>query len=247
MFFFLIKQTEIIWRQRLENRVPLQYLTSSAYWRDVILSVGPGVLIPRPETELIIDFVAEAVATRPALAQGPWADLGTGSGALAIGVARELSHAPKVWAVDAAAEPAAHAVFNARRLGVDDRVHVVRGSWYDPLLAAGVKPKSLAGVVSNPPYISSDVLPSLQMEVGRHEPRLALDGGQGMAMDCLTPICQGAAELLQSGGFIALETSGKEQAEFVAEMLEGMQEGFEEVRVREDLRSVQRFVTATKS
>ena len=79
-----------MWTTRLRDRMPVQYLTGSCHWRDLVLIVTPAVLIPRPETELMVDFVAEALKQRPALAHAPWADLGTGSGALAIGVAAEI-------------------------------------------------------------------------------------------------------------------------------------------------------------
>lgn len=241
-----------MWGRRVHERVPLQYLTSCAYWRDFVLSVGPGVLIPRPETELIIDFAIEATTANPNLKQGQWADLGTGSGALAIGIARTLPKVPKVWAVDLAAEPAAHAAFNAQRAGVGDRVTILRGSWYEPLQAQGVT--QLAGIVSNPPYISSELLEGLQAEVGLYEPTLALGGGEGLGIDALAPICRGAVEMLQPGGFLALETAGGEQAEYIAQLLQHFRAGgdaeglaFEDVKVRRDLRGVDRFVTATRS
>ena len=156
---------EALWRERLERRTPLQYLTSAAYWRDVVLSVGPGVLIPRPETELVLDFVAEAVAAAPGLSRGTWVDLGTGSGALAVGLARAMPAVPRVWAVDLSPVPAAYAAYNAARLGVGGRVATALGSWYEPLRALGVA--QVAGIVSNPPYIAAPVLPGLQVEVGR--------------------------------------------------------------------------------
>jgi release factor glutamine methyltransferase len=247
---------EALWRRRLVGREPLQYLTSTAFWRDMVLSVGPGVLIPRPETELIVDFALDAAAARPQLGRGAWADLGTGSGALALGIARALPAAPAVWAVDLAAEPVAHAAANAARAGVGHRVRVVRGSWFEPLLAAGMT--SLAGIVSNPPYIASADMAGLQAEVGRHEPALALDGGGGLGIDSLMKVCLGAAALLQGGGFLALETAGGEQAEYIADVLRRMRDpggggggggegrAFEEVQVRQDLRAVGRFVTATR-
>lgn len=68
----------------------------------MVFSVGPGVLIPRPETELIIDYVVEATKLNPSIASGDWADLGTGSGALAVGIARALPLAPTIWAADIA-------------------------------------------------------------------------------------------------------------------------------------------------
>jgi release factor glutamine methyltransferase len=259
-FFFLLHLfaslfPDELWDKRVYERVPLQYLTSSAYWENLLLSVGQGVLIPRPETELIIDFVVDAVAKRPHLAKGQWADLGTGSGALAIGVARALPTAPIIWAVDVAPTPLAYASYNARRAGVEHRVKPVQGSWYEPILAVAGASTQLAGIVSNPPYIASEELPALQAEVGRHEPWLALDGGEGLAVDSLIPICTGALHTLQPGGFIALETGGGEQAAYTAHVLRHMREeveqghevsAFEEVIVRRDLRGIERFVTATR-
>jgi release factor glutamine methyltransferase len=235
------------------------------------------VLIPRPETELLIDFSVAAVEANPALGQGQWADLGTGSGALGIGLAQTIPTLSKVWAVDLAPEPAAHAAFNAARAGLNnkEKYEVVRGSWYDPLLARGCLGR-LAGIVSNPPYITEDLMQGLQAEVGQYEPELALDGGEGLGIDALAPICRGAVEMLQPGGFLALETAGGEQAEYVAQLLQhlrcgvvangavvlsssggssGGEEGesgeehlaFENVKIRNDLRGVDRFVTATRS
>ena len=80
-----------LWRQRLQERVPLQYLTATAHWRDLVLAVGPGTLIPRPETEQLVDLAAAAVRESPELAAGHWVDLGTGSGALALGLASVLA------------------------------------------------------------------------------------------------------------------------------------------------------------
>ena len=80
----------------MEERVPLSYLTGSAHWRDLVLAVGAGVLIPRPETELMVDLAAAAVARSPPLGCGPWLDLGTGSGALAVGLASVLPDSAQV-------------------------------------------------------------------------------------------------------------------------------------------------------
>ncbi len=74
----------------LQDRVPFQYLISSAHWHRYVLSVGPGVLVPRPETEIFPELVRTAITARPYLAAAPWADLGTGSGAIAISAADEL-------------------------------------------------------------------------------------------------------------------------------------------------------------
>lgn len=208
----------------------------------MVLSVGPGVLIPRPETELIVDFVQDAVRRSPDLGVGEWADLGTGSGALAVGVARALPHCPRVYAADIAPEPLTFASFNATKYRVGTRVKAIQSNWFDGLKRAGVT--SLAGVVSNPPYILADTIQTLQAEVALHEPLTALDGGQDYAVDSLLPICRGASEMLCSGGFLALETAGGEQAEYVAHVLEHMHM-FQDVVIRKDLRGVDRFVTAS--
>lgn len=233
-----------VWGLRVKKRLPLQYITHSAFWRDMVLSVGRGVLIPRPETELMIDFVLEAAEASPRLGRGLWADLGTGSGALALGVARALLEVPTVYAVDVAPEPLAYVSFNAQRYGVGHRVRPIESNWFEGLRHAGIAAGSLAGVVSNPPYIPSPTCQMLQTEVKDHEPVLALDGGGKLAVDCLVPICEGAAEMLVKGGFLALETNGGEQAQYIVDLLRAFE--FREVTIRRDLRDVDRFVTAIR-
>ncbi|CAD7701069.1 unnamed protein product, partial [Ostreobium quekettii] len=163
-----------LWRKRVKERVPIQYITHTAHWRDLVLAVGPGVLVPRPETELIIDFVADVLDAHPGLRHCPWADLGTGSGALAIGLAKLLCRPSSVWAVDLSPIAVRYAKFNVARCDAASAVHVMEGSWFKPL--ANFRGK-LGGVVCNPPYIPSGVLGGLQAEVRQHEPQLALDGG----------------------------------------------------------------------
>ena len=250
---FFCCNAEDILQKRLVDRVPLQYLTASAFWRDMIISVGRGVLIPRPETELMIDYVIEACTQCDTLAKGAWIDAGTGSGALSIGIARALPEVQVVWALDIAPEPLKYVQFNAKRYGVSDRVRVVQSNWFDSLIDMGIS--NIAGIISNPPYISKEDMKTLQAEVSVHEPSGALDGGQGLGIDALMPICRGAARLLQPGGFLALETAGGEQAQYVAHVLEHLvathndrsHPAFGNVSIRRDLRGVARFVLATKS
>ncbi|KXZ41697.1 hypothetical protein GPECTOR_315g10 [Gonium pectorale] len=289
------------WERRLRDRVPFQYLISSAHWHTYVLSVGPGVLIPRPETEIFPLLVAEALRRSPALAAAPWADLGTGSGAIAVAAAdvlRGSNPSAVVWAVDVSPAALAYAQFNAQLVlggspdgavaaasssaggaataadaagGRCPHVRVVRGSWFDPLLAAGLRGR-LGGLLSNPPYIPRCQMAGLQAEVGRHEPAGALDGGEGHGLDSLQELCSRAAEMLVPGGLIALETAGGEQADLVAELLRRSgpdptgalsqsgdaacdgREGagcatsaFEAVEVLEDCYGVRRFVRAYRS
>jgi release factor glutamine methyltransferase len=233
------------------------------------------VLIPRPETELIIDYCKEALhkdnkSNSTSSSVGlPWLDLGTGSGALAISLAKyfPITVVSRIYAIDKSSAAAAYARYNAERLLVEEgekgRVTVLEGSWFEPLDDLKLDKNTInrdhsssslmlqlkvGGIVSNPPYIPQSVLTQgLQEEVERHEPRLALDGGGGLGVDSLEEICRGARRYLVPGGFIALETNGGEQAEYVAQVLLGGGEGgFEEVRVRKDLRGIGRFVTARR-
>lgn len=105
----------MLWKQRIEERRPFQYLVGCEHWRDLVLSVQEGVLIPRPETELIVDFVSDAINENGALRDGLWADLGTGSGALAIGIGRILGSSGTVIATDLSPVAVAVASYNVQR------------------------------------------------------------------------------------------------------------------------------------
>lgn len=230
------EQLEALWQRRLQERVPVQYLAAIAPWRNFLLTVSPAVLIPRPETELIIDLVVAAVGNTP-LASGDWADLGTGSGAIALGLAEALPNAT-IHAVDLSAEALAIAQFNAAQTGLSDRIHFYQGNWFAPL--ASLKGR-LSGMVSNPPYIPTVQVGSLQPEVTRHEPHLALDGGAD-GLDCIRHLVATAPEYLQPGGLWLVELMAG-QAIAVAELLQ--QNGrYEAIQSHRDLAGIERFVMA---
>lgn len=236
-----------LWQVRLEDRCPMQYLTNCAHWWRFQLAVGPGVLIPRPETEQLLDLAGAALDARPQLRDGHWADLGTGSGAIALGLASILPASSQVHAVDASPQAAAWAQLNVHRVPHDANMQVSMGSWFEPLQHLRGQ---LAGVVSNPPYIPAGNMSTLQAEVGRHEPWSALNGGAGPGCDSLTAICHGATDMLAPGGFLALETNGGQQAHDVAVMVRGAtvssQPVFADVAVVADIFGVDRFVTANR-
>ena len=232
-----------LWHSRLHDRVPFQYLVACQHWHDVTLAVGPGILIPRHETEALVQLAADALAASPRLAAGHWADVGTGSGALAVSIARLLQpHAPPVAAIDISPIALTYAAFNARRLGVGHRVETHLGCWLQPLLALW-GPACLDGVVSNPPYVPRQRIETLQPEVALHEPHLALDGGPGDGSAALLDLLGELATALRPGGFVALETDGGDQAEAVARRL-GDTGAFERVAVTDDCFGVSRFVSA---
>lgn len=104
-----------LWKQRIEQRRPFQYLVGCEHWRDLVLSVQEGVLIPRPETELIVDLVNDVIKENKELGDGLWADLGTGSGALAIAIARILGSSGRVIATDLSPIAVGVASYNIQR------------------------------------------------------------------------------------------------------------------------------------
>ncbi|MDE1950743.1 MAG: peptide chain release factor N(5)-glutamine methyltransferase, partial [Burkholderiales bacterium] len=154
-------QTEAL-RQAFERRaagVPLAYLTGEREFHGLVFRVGPAVLVPRPETEILVDWALELLAGGPAEV----ADLGTGSGAIAIALLHR-NRCAHVCASDASPAALAQAGANARRLGVD--VEFVAGDWWQPL--AG---RYFDLVVSNPPYVAGN---EPHLEALAHEPRAAL-------------------------------------------------------------------------
>ena len=224
------------WQKRLQARVPLQYLLESVVWRNFTLKVSPEVLIPRPETELLIDIVAETVRGEEG---GIWVDLGTGSGAIAIGLASILTKA-EIYAIDYSQTALAIAKENIINTGFADRIILKQGSWWTPL----EKWKGqISGMLSNPPYIPSAEILDLQIEVREHEPRLALDGGED-GLTALRYLVATAPDYLRSGGLWLVEMRAG-QGEKVAQMLEN-QGNYRQIQIINDLAGFDRFVLAER-
>jgi release factor glutamine methyltransferase len=157
---------------RRGEQVPLQYLLGSQEFYGRAFAVSPAVLIPRPETELLV----EQVLKQRTYFQGKTpqlVDIGTGSGAIAVTLAAEWPEL-EVIAIDLSPDALAMAQKNAMQHGVDQRIRFMLGDLHHPLLERGLRPDI---VVSNPPYIPSHDCETLDVEVREHEPRLALDGG----------------------------------------------------------------------
>lgn len=233
------EQLEHLWQQRLRDRVPVQYLVGRVTWRNLDLQVSPAVLIPRPETELMIDLAIAATAPPPTqvLRQGHWVDLGTGSGAIALGLAQAFP-AATIHAVDCSPEALAIAQANAATAQLSSQIHFTPGHWLEPLAQLQ---GHISGLVSNPPYIPSAQIPGLQPEVTRHEPHLALDGGPD-GLDCLRQLIASGPVYLRSGGFWLVELMAG-QAEAIAALLTA-QGDYDQIQIHRDLAGIQRFVSA---
>lgn len=192
------------------RRVPLAYLTGEREFWSLRFAVDPHVLIPRPETETLVAAALDRLAPGAKLV-----DIGTGSGAVIIAVAREMGRG-RWWATDRSPEALAVARVNAATHGLAGRITFACGDLCAPL--AGEE-GSFDAMVSNPPYIPSADLEGLQPEVRDHEPRLALDGGAN-GLDILTRLVREAPRFLKSRGWLLVEI-GAGQAEDVRALAHG--------------------------
>jgi release factor glutamine methyltransferase len=238
-----LDRLSVLWRDRVANHQPVQYLIGTTFWRDFELVVSPAVLIPRPETESIIDIAA--ANANSVQKQGIWVDLGTGSGAIAIGLARELPDV-QIYAVDYSAAALDIARQNATKLGVIDsdaqrlrqRINFSQGSWWSSLAHLQGR---VAGMLSNPPYIPSEEVLRLQPEVVKHEPHLALDGGFD-GLEAIRILVETAPVYLQPGGIWLIEMMAG-QGSAVLELL-ARQGSYTDMEIIDDLAGLDRFVLA---
>jgi release factor glutamine methyltransferase len=218
--------------RRREGREPLPYLLGRWEFMGLSLRVNPAVLIPRPETELLVEALAARVE------RGRVLDVGTGSGCIALALAH-LRPGLAVVALDRSPAALAVAAENAAELGLAGRVTFVEGSFP----AAAIPHAPFAGIAANPPYIPSAEIPRLQPEVRDHEPRLALDGGvDGLAL--LRPLAQASPTLLAEGGWLATEVA-LGQAPVVEQLLRAAGH-WRELAVVPDLAGIARVVVARR-
>ncbi|HWG61091.1 MAG TPA: peptide chain release factor N(5)-glutamine methyltransferase [Streptosporangiaceae bacterium] len=226
---------------RREAREPLQHITGHAYFRYLDLEVGPGVFVPRPETEVMtgwaIDRLTEMDVTEPVVA-----DLGTGSGAIALAIAQEVPRS-RVHAVEMDPLAGAWAQRNIDRLAKDaphtaGRVILHNGDFAEALEFLR---QSVDLVISNPPYIPSGA--GVPPEVGEYDPATALWGGGGDGLDAVRAVERAAQELLRPGGLAAVEHGAPQGA--AVYWIFSEERGWRGTRNHKDLVGRDRFVTAT--
>ncbi len=182
------------WVARREQREPTAYITGTKEFWGLDLTVSPAVLIPRPESELIVE---EALRLVPANLPLRLADVGTGSGCLALAIAHDRPLVT-VTATDISADALSVAATNASRLGLDGRIRFVCTSFLD-----GVEgPFDL--IVANPPYVKDGDLPALSRQVAGYEPHVALFGGAD-GLTAVSQVLDGAATRLVPGGWLIME------------------------------------------
>ncbi len=213
---------------------PIQYITGEAEFYGLPLCVTPNVLIPRPETEHLVEKALELAGqfTRPAIV-----DIGTGSGAIAVAVAHQL-HDACVTAIDISESALAVARGNAQRNGVEARIRFLRGDLFAP-----VAEDRFDIVVSNPPYIPAADRDALSPEVRDHEPALALFAGSD-GLDIYRRLIPAAHSVLVPGGYLVLEI-GYGQSESVRMLLAGA--GFTHIEFAPDLQGISRVATSQRA
>jgi len=231
-----LEEWQLLEQRRLDGE-PIAYLIGKRGFHAIELMVGPGVLIPRPETELLVDLGLDElqliINKQNTLNESEHSltmlDLGTGSGAIALAIATSQSKV-RVVATDASQAALEIAQQNAVRLKLSDRVSFWLGNWYAALQSLSSPSRHFDLILSNPPYIEADD-PHLSQGDLRFEPPSALtDFGSGLT--CLTAIIDGALAHLKPGGLLAVE-HGFDQSPAVLEKL--ALAGFQDIRPHRDL------------
>ena len=218
---------------------PMQYVVGETEFMGLPFAVDRRVLIPRPETELLVDAVVKRL--RPAAETTPPAilELGTGSGAIAVALATQLRNA-EIWTTEASSGAAQVASLNVRRNNVEDRVHVLvmdRFEALSPDLAGAMR-----CIVSNPPYVTTDEMTALPPVVREHEPHRALHGGPE-GLDFYRYLCSQGLQFLSPGGILALEI-GAGQGDAVTALCRAA--GLQDVSLTQDYAGLDRIVVASK-
>jgi release factor glutamine methyltransferase len=230
----LTPQEKINYQEAIAQRamgIPTQYITGHQEFWGMDLIVSPAVLIPRPETE----HVVEAVLSLSPGAGLRIIDVGTGSGCIALALAKELPLA-EIHAADTSPAALEVARANAARHGLESRIQ-----FHQTDLLQGFEPNAFDLVVSNPPYVGESEEDEVQLEVRKHEPRNAVFAGP-TGVEVIERLIPQAHVALKPGGFLIMEMSGT-----IAEAVKRLLKGWTEVRVINDLQGIPRVAVAAKA
>ena len=224
-------------QERISGR-PLQYIIGSTEFFGLEFKVSEHVLIPRPETETLVEIVIERLKSNPS---PKIIDIGTGSGAIAVSLAKNLTNS-SVIATDISPDALIVAKDNARMNKVEGQIEFLPGDLFDPLKHRHLE-GTIDGIVSNPPYVSQEEFDQLPKEVRGYEPVVALKSNQD-GISFHKRIIEGSVDFLKSDGILALEV-GLGQARQVAAFLEEFDK-FKHVEIKKDLGGIERIVVSAK-
>ncbi len=216
---------------RREKAEPMAYILGEKEFWDITLQVNSGVLIPRPDTEILVEAVLENIADKNKPLK--ICDLGTGSGAIVLSLLNSLPNATAIGA-DISDTALTCATNNSKTIGLADRVRFINSCWFDNIAENGFDI-----IVSNPPYIPSADMAGLMRDVIHYEPSLALDGGDD-GLTAYREIIKSAPDKLVVDGFLGLEV-GVNQADDVANLMK--QSGnWHNIKTHKDLAGIERVV-----
>lgn len=232
-----LNKLETFVKKRIEERIPVQYLTNEAYFMGFKFYVDENVLIPRPETEVLVEEVIEIVKQNfnDNVKKFSILDLGTGSGCIACVLAKQLGDI-KITASDISDKAINIAKTNAKSLSVAEKINFIYSDMFN------VIDEKFNIIVSNPPYISINEKESLQIEVVNHEPHLALFVNDEKGLSFYEKLAFESVNYLEKDGVLAVEC-GIYQAELIKSIFE--KNGFVDTRIVKDLSFIDRIVVGS--
>jgi release factor glutamine methyltransferase len=226
--------------QKRMDRIPLQYITKHQEFMGMDFLVEKGVLIPRPETEILVNKVIKRLKNYRYSNNLKVVDLGTGSGIIAICIAKFIEDVI-IYATDISKKSLQLALKNAQKHNCKDKIIFLQGDLFEPFLGR-IEKNSLDGIISNPPYIDSYNFKLLPPEIKDNEPKIALSGGID-GLDYYRKIIKKSPHYLKKSGFIALEV-GINQSKIVEELIIRENSFNQNIEVINDYLGIERVVIA---
>jgi len=222
------------------KKIPLQYITKHQEFMGIDFLVGKGVLIPRPETEILVEEVIKRLKNYKYSNNLKVVDLGTGTGVIAISIAK-FTEDVIIYATDISKKSLQIALKNAQKHDCKDKIIFLQGDLFEPFIGR-IEKNSLDGIISNPPYINSYDFKSLSPEVKNNEPKIALFGGID-GLGYYRKIIKKSPQYLRKNGFLALEV-GLNQSKMVEELIIKASSFNQDIEISKDYLGIERVVIA---
>ncbi|MCJ7656997.1 MAG: peptide chain release factor N(5)-glutamine methyltransferase [Candidatus Atribacteria bacterium] len=226
--------------QKRIEKIPLQYITKHQEFMGMDFLVEKGVLIPRPETEILVEEVIKKLKNYKCYNNLEVADLGTGTGIIAVSLAKFIEKII-IYATDISKISLQTALRNAQKHACKDKIIFLQGDLFEPFIGR-IKKNSLDGIISNPPYIDSYDFKLLPPEIKDNEPKIALSGGID-GLDFYRKIIRKSPQYLKRNGFIALEV-GINQSKIVKELITRENDIYHNIEIIKDYLGIERVVIA---
>jgi len=226
--------------QKRIEKIPLQYINKHQEFMGMDFLVEKGVLIPRPETEILVEEVIRKLKNYKCSNSLRVADLGTGTGIIAVSIAKFIEDVI-IYATDISKKSLQIALKNTQKHGCKDKIIFLQGDLFEPFIGK-IKKNSLDGIISNPPYIDSHDFESLPPEIKDNEPKVALSGGID-GLDYYRKIIKKSPQYLKKNGFMALEV-GFNQSKIVKELIIKENNFNQNIEITKDYLGIERVVIA---